>query len=107
MHHRQKHSTHNKENVRWISTSMFPILFCLSTSPTKSIIHHNYNNKTQCFNKQEPETAQQNSFKDKTINYCKHATPLYKADILRVTLNTLSMDTKQSVNFLEDCFLPS
>lgn len=78
----------------------------MSASPSKSIIHHNYN-KTQGFSKQEPETIQQNSLKDKTINACKHATPLYKADIFRVILDTLSTDTKQSANFLQDSFLQS
>lgn len=48
---------------------------------------------------------QQKSFKDKTINDCKCATPLYKADILRMTLDTLGMNTKQPVNFLEVSFL--
>lgn len=34
-----------------------------------------------------------------------HATPLYKADIFRMTLDTIRMTTKQSVNFLEVAFL--
>lgn len=68
-------------------------------------ISHNYNNKTLGFSKEEPETVLQNSFKDKTINDCKHATPLYKADLFKATLDTLSMDTKQSVNFLGVSFL--
>ena len=48
---------------------------------------------------------QQKSFKDKTMNDWERATPLYKADILRVTSDTLRMNTKQSVNFLQVSFL--
>lgn len=39
---------------------------------------------------------QHKSFKHKTINDCKHAAQLHKADILRMTLDTLYMNTKQS-----------
>lgn len=83
-------SDSNKE----LSSFLLPILH---------LIHHNYHNKTFC--NQEPEMVQQNSFKDKTINYCKHATPLYKADMFSLTLDTRCMNTNQSVNFLEVSFL--